>query len=325
MEYQIGDKTSRVSASVGIAVYPRDGTTVEELMKKADNAMYAAKASGRNCWRFFDPVMLRDAQEKMLLTNGLRHALENNELQVVYQPQVELSSGGVVGFEALLRWYSKEHGIVPPARFIPLAEQSQLIVPIGMWVLRQACHFARHLSRSGYPQMHVAVNLSPKQLSDENLIGEVARLIDSAGIEPNQLEFEITESALLSSMEESSRKLKQLDELGVRLALDDFGTGYSSLTYLRLFPVKTLKIDKSFIDNIPERETVLVQSLIRFAQSLDMKVVAEGVERREQFEYLQNSGCDFVQGYYMSLPVSEEDAMQFLQANGNRETQQDRS
>ena len=325
MEYQIGDKTSRVSASVGIAVYPRDGTTVEELMKKADNAMYAAKASGRNCWRFFDPVMLRDAQEKMLLTNGLRHALENNELQVVYQPQVELSSGGVVGFEALLRWYSKEHGIVPPARFIPLAEQSQLIVPIGMWVLRQACHFARHLSRSGYPQMHVAVNLSPKQLSDENLIGEVARLIDSAGIEPSQLEFEITESALLSSMEASSRKLKQLDELGVRLALDDFGTGYSSLTYLRLFPVKTLKIDKSFIDNIPERETVLVQSLIRFAQSLDMKVVAEGVERREQFEYLQNSGCDFVQGYYMSLPVSEEDAMQFLQAKGNRETQQDRS
>ena len=325
MEYHIGEKASRVSASVGIAVYPRDGLTVEELMKKADNAMYAAKASGRNCWRFFDPVMLRDAQEKMLLTNGLRHALEKNELQVVYQPQVDLRSGGVVGFEALLRWYSKEHGIVSPARFIPLAEQSQLIVPIGMWVLQQACNFAKSLSQSGYAQVHVAVNLSPKQLSDENLIGDVARLISSVGIEPQQLEFEITESALLASMEESSRKLKQLDELGVRLALDDFGTGYSSLTYLRLFPVKTLKIDKSFIDSIPERETVLVQSLIRFAQSMEMKVVAEGVERQEQLEYLQNCGCDFVQGYYMSHPVSEADAMRFLQENDNKETQQDRS
>ena len=318
-EYSIADEATRVSASVGIATYPRDGNTVEELMKKADNAMYAAKAAGRNCWRFFDPVMLRDAQEKMMLTNSLRRALERGELRVAYQPQVDLNDGRVVGFEALLRWHSKEHGVVPPTRFIPLAEQNQLIVPIGKWVLQQACAFALRLSQSGYPEVRVAVNLSPKQLADESLIEDVGELIKSFGIKPQQMELEITESALLASMEDSSRKLHQLDALGVRLALDDFGTGYSSLTYLRVFPVETLKIDKSFIDNIPERETVLVQSLIRFAQSLDMSVVAEGVERQEQLDFLRNCGCDIVQGYFMSRPVPEADAIQFLLAKNSAE------
>lgn len=319
MDYTFADEAARVSASVGIALFPQDGTTVEELMKKADNAMYAAKAAGRNCWRFFDPALLRDAQEKLLLTNSLRHALGKNEFHVVYQPQVDLKSGQVIGFEALLRWRSKEHGSVPPGKFIPLAEQHQLIVPIGIWVLEQACIFARKISRLGFPDVRVAVNLSPKQLADENLIREVDRIIGSSGIAACQLELEITESALLASIEESSRKLHQLDALGVRLALDDFGTGYSSLTYLRLFPVETLKIDKTFIDNIPERETVLVQSLIRFAQSLEIHVVAEGVERQEQWAYLQECGCDFGQGFLICRPSPEEDAIRFLLAKNRGE------
>ncbi len=311
-DYPFANEAARVSASVGIALFPQDGTSVEELMKKADNAMYAAKAAGRNCWRFFDPAMLRDAQEKLLLTNSLRHALEKNEFRVVYQPQVNLRTGRVIGFEALLRWNSKEHGPVSPGKFIPLAEQNQLIVPIGIWVLEQACAFARKISRLGFADVRVAVNLSPKQLADENLIREVDRLLVLFGIAARQLELEITESAILASIEESSRKLHQLDALGVRLALDDFGTGYSSLTYLRLFPVETLKIDKTFIDNIPERETVLVQSLIRFAQSLEMSVVAEGVERQEQWAYLQECGCDVGQGFLICRPTSDEDAIRFL-------------
>lgn len=311
-EYPVGNRVVRVSASVGIAVFPQDGVTVEELLKKADNAMYAAKAAGRNCWRFFDPAMLREAQEKLLLTNSLRRALARKELKVVYQPQIDLHNQQVTGFETLLRWHSEEHGIVAPGRFIPLAEQSRLILPIGMWVLQQACGFAQRLSQLGYPQVRVAVNLSAKQLADDSLINDISELLASTGIDPQQLELEITESALLFSMEDGSCKLHQLVELGIRLALDDFGTGYSSLTHLRLFPVETLKIDKSFIDNIPESETDLVAALIHFAQSLKMNVVAEGVERKEQWDYLHGCGCDLVQGYYMSRPIPEEEAVQFL-------------
>ena len=316
-DYAFGNESARVSASVGIVAFPRDGHSVEELMKKADNAMYAAKAAGRNCWRFFDPVMLRDAQEKMLLTNSLHHVLERQELQVLYQPQVSLHTQRVVGLEALVRWNSKEHGPVSPARFIPLAEQSQLIFPIGMWVLQQACDFARQLAKNGFSDVRVAVNLSPKQLASESLVAGVNGLIAAAGIAPQQLELEITESALLSSLEESGRRLEQLASLGVGLALDDFGTGYSSLTHLRLFPVETLKIDKAFIDNAPGRESVLVQSLIRFAQSLKMTVVAEGVERSEQVDFLRSSGCDIMQGYFMSRPLPASEAIEFVRTRND--------
>ena len=311
-DYRFGNESARVSASMGIVVFPRDGATAEDLMKKADNAMYAAKAAGRNCWRFFEPSMLRDAQEKMVLTNSLRRALERGELELRYQPQVDLRNGRIVGLEALLRWNSKEHGMVSPDRFIPLAEQNQLIFPIGLWVLQQACDFINRLNQAGYSDLRVAVNLSPKQLASETLIGSIGALITASAIVPQQLALEITESALLASLEDSSRKLHQLAELGVGLALDDFGTGYSSLTHLRLFPVETLKIDKSFIDNVPGREAVLVHSLVQFAQNLNMKVVAEGVESAEQWEFLQNCDCDMVQGYFVSRPLPEAEAMKFL-------------
>lgn len=317
-DYPLAATTVRISGSIGIASYPHDGTTVEELIKKADNAMYAAKEAGRNCWRFFDPAMLRDAQEKMLLTNSLRRALENNELSLVYQPLLSLKDNRLVAFEALLRWHSNEHGSVPPGRFIPLAEQSQLIIPIGQWILSQACQFIQTLSNLGYADIRIAVNLSPKQLADEHFVSMVRQLLDTTLIDPSQLELEITESALLTSLDESCAKLHKLKDLGVSLALDDFGTGYSSLTHLRLFPVETLKIDKSFIDNIPGEDNILVDSLIHFAQSLQMNVVAEGVEFQEQLEYLRVCGCDLVQGYFFSRPLPKQNAIEFLQAHSTR-------
>ena len=317
-DYPLAATTVRISGSIGIASYPHDGTTVEDLLKKSDNAMYAAKAAGRNCWRFFDPAMLSDAQEKLRLTNSLRHALANNELSLVYQPQLSLKDGRLIAFEALLRWHSAEHGCVPPGRFIPLAEQSQLIIPIGEWILSQACQFIQTLSNLGYTDIRIAVNLSPKQLADDHFVGMVRQLLDTTPILPSQLELEITESALLTALDESCSKLHKLKDLGVSLALDDFGTGYSSLTHLRLFPVKTLKIDKSFIDNIPGKDNTLVDSLICFAQNLNMNVVAEGVERQEQLDFLHVCGCDLVQGYFFSHPLPTQGAITFLQAHSTR-------
>lgn len=230
----------------------------------------------------------------------------------MYQPQVELASGHVVGFEALLRWNNPEHGMVSPARFIPLAEESRLIFAIGEWVLEQTCGFIQKLYQLGYLDIRVSANLSTKQLAQEDLVTIVKEQITTNGIDPAQLELEITESALLTALEDSVNKLRQIEKLGVRIALDDFGTGYSSLTHLRLFPVETLKIDKSFIDTIPGSEAVLVKSLVKFAQELDMVVVAEGVETQEQIDYLADCGCDVVQGYIMSKPVTAEAALEFL-------------
>ena len=312
-DYLLATTTVRVSGSIGIASYPRDGASVEELIKKADNAMYAAKAAGRNCWRFFEDDMLREAQEKLLLTNSLRRALENDELALVFQPQLSLADNRLAGFEALLRWQSPTHGNVSPARFIPLAEQSQLIIPIGAWVLQQACLFLQTLAIAGYGHIRVAVNLSSKQLADGQIVATVRDALTEAGIAPQQLELEITESALLTALDESCSKLQQLKNLGVSLALDDFGTGYSSITHLRLFPVEILKIDKSFIDTIiTQEDDSLVNSLIHFAQSLKLQVVAEGVETQEQLEYLRHYGCDLIQGYYFSRPLPADEALLLL-------------
>ena len=313
-DYLLSTTTVRVSGSIGIASYPRDGTSVEELIKKADNAMYAAKAAGRNCWRFFEDDMLREAQEKLLLTNSLRRALENDELSLVFQPQLSLKDNHLAGFEALLRWQSPTHGNVSPARFIPLAEQSQLIIPIGAWVLQQACRFLQTLTAAGYGHIRVAVNLSSKQLADEQIVSTVRDALTEARVAPQQLELEITESALLTALDESCSKLQQLKNLGVSLALDDFGTGYSSITHLRLFPVEILKIDKSFIDTIiTQEDDSLVNSLIHFAQSLKLRVVAEGVETQEQMEYLLHYGCNLIQGYYFSRPLPPDEALLLLQ------------
>lgn len=304
----------RLSASIGIAVYPEDGTTIEELLKNVDNAMYFAKNSGKNCWKFYDVQMQQSAYAKMLLTQNLHRAIENSEFELHYQPQIEIASGRVAGFEALIRWCSPEEGVVPPDQFIPLAEQTGMIKPIGNWVLQEACRFARRLADNGWSELYVAVNVSPHQLCAEQFIDSVRAALHEAGIAPGQLEIEITENALIASLQEAVCRLEMLKSLGVRLALDDFGAGYSSLTYLQQLPVQTLKIDKSFIARIGENGAPksIIGVIVEMAHHMNMSVVAEGVETDEQLAYLAKSRCNFVQGYLFSRPVPEHDALRFL-------------
>ena len=300
-----------ISASVGVAIYPDDGDTAEEIFKNADNAMYAAKNAGKNCWRFYNSCMQVAAYEKMLLTKSLRHAIERGELLLHYQPQVAVVDGTTVGFEALLRWNSREHGSISPARFIPLAEQSGLIHLIGNWVLREACQFARRLADKGWGNIYVSVNISPHQLCADGFVCDVLQALKDAGIEPNQLELEITENALIVSLDESVCRLRELRTMGIRLALDDFGTGYSSLTYLQRLPVTTLKVDKSFVDMMLTKQKAIIRTIVDMAHAMEMSVVAEGVETKQQITYLAQCHCDIIQGYVFSRPVPEDDAIQF--------------
>jgi len=307
-----------MTASIGIAAYPADGDTTEEIIKNADNAMYAAKRDGKNCWRFYSAVMQIEAYEKMRLTNSLRYAQGRGEFTLHYQPQMLTEGRKVAGFEALIRWNSSEHGSVPPVQFIPLAEQCGLIHPIGRWVIEEACKFAKRLDEQGWGTIPVAVNISPKQLAADDFIAIVRNAVNEAGIEPHQLELEITESILIESLEDANRKLTELREFGVGLSLDDFGTGYSSLTYLRNLPVGTLKIDKPFIDMITTDSNVpkIICSIINIAHILNMTVIAEGVETEEQLAYLAANGCDRIQGYIYSRPIPEAEAIKFLAAHG---------
>jgi len=313
-EYEVLGQRILSSGSLGVAIYPDDGDTVEEILKKADNALYAAKSSGRNCWRFFESSLLEDKYERMTLTHSLRRALYSDELFLHYQPMVEVASGKIIGFEALLRWQSPEHGLVPPDRFIPLAEQSALILPLGKWVLRQACQFARRLGDLGRKDLHVAVNISPRQLSAADFVELIRTSVDAAGIAPAQLEIEVTESVLIDSLEDSVIKLTEIRNLGVRLSLDDFGVGFSSLTYLRKLPFRTLKVDKSFIHSITGDDTQarFVGHIIAMAHTLGLIVVAEGVEFEAQWLTLKQYNCNHIQGYFFSRPISEEAAIKFL-------------
>jgi len=303
-----------ISASAGAAIYPYDGDTVEELFKNADNAMYAAKEAGKNCWRFYEKNMKIEVYKKMLLTNRLYHAVECGELTLYYQPQVFADSGDIVGFEALLRWNCQGHGFIPPVQFIPLAEQTGLIHTIGEWVLREACRFARRLVDQGWRYIHVAVNVSTYQLCTDRFIDIVCDALHDFGVEPGRLHLEITETALIASIEEIIRRLKKLQRVGVQLALDDFGTGYSSLIYLQYLPVKIIKIDKSFMDMIPldGAHQAIIENVVNMAHTMGMTVIAEGVEKHEQLDYLVRINCDCVQGYFFSRPLPEEDAVRFL-------------
>ncbi len=313
-DYDIGDAGAYLSGSVGIALYPEDGDTAEDILKNADLALYAAKGSGKNTWRFYESSMQRNAYYDMLLKQGLREAISRNELSLHYQPLVSTHTSGVVSFEALLRWNSAELGPVPPGRFIPLAEESDTIQIIGRWVIWEACRFACRLCDLGKGYIRVSVNVSPRQLAADDFVPFIRDAINAVGIKPNQLEFEITENILITSMKESSQKLKDLRELGVHLSLDDFGSGYCSLTYLKKLPVETLKIDKSFIDDIEYDEDQLrfVNSIINMAHVQRLNVVAEGVETQEQLNRLMQCRCDLAQGYIFSRPMPEREAVIFL-------------
>ncbi|MDD3158697.1 EAL domain-containing protein [Anaeromusa sp.] len=313
-EYAVAGRQVHLSASLGVALYPEDGETEEELLKRSDSAMYAAKRAGRNCWRFYETALSDEAYERMALTNSLRRALENKELFLQYQPQLDLTSGRVSGFEALLRWRSEEHGFVSPAKFIPIAEECGLILPIGAWVLEEAARFAKRLAARGFGEVHIAVNISPKQLLAADFVKQVQDILTREEVAMEQIVLEVTEGIMIESMEESIGKLWELRKMGLLLALDDFGTGYSSLTYLKHLPINLLKMDKSFI-NVEEMEGTqeeMIASIISLGHTLGMVLVAEGVETEVQQEVLKRRGCDCLQGYIFSRPVDAEEALKFL-------------
>ena len=313
-DYPVCGEFIRLSASLGVAFYPKDGNTVEDILKNADSALYAAKNTGKNCWRFYDEAFRKESYDRMVLAGSLHRALERQELFLHFQPQVACNRRRIVGFEALLRWASPEHGDVSPVRFIPLAEQSGLIHPIGRYVLQEACRFAACLKNAGYGNLRVAVNISPRQLAAPDFVGSVQQCIAETDIEADQLELEVTENVFIESIDDSIKKLLLLKEIGVFLALDDFGTGYSSLNYLRRLPVHTLKIDKSFIDLLPDDKSQewFVRIIIEMAHSLNLHVVAEGVEQQQQLVWLERSGCDVIQGYVYSRPAPAEEAIRLL-------------
>ncbi len=303
-----------MSASIGIAVYPDDGADFDTLFQRADIAMYHAKEMGRNAYRFFAEQMNADSSEYLGLRNGLRRALERNELLLHYQPQVDLRSGRVIGVEALVRWNHPEFGIVPPGRFIPVAEESGLIVPIGTWVLNEACRQAAAWRDAGLTGLVMAVNLSAAQFKRGDLLQIVTDALAASALRPDLLELELTESILISDTAKVLATVDQLKELGVKLSIDDFGTGYSCLAYLKRFRVDRLKIDQSFVRHITTdpNDAAIVQAIVQLARSLGLRTVAEGVETEPAMHALAALGCDDAQGYYFAKPMKASEAEDFL-------------
>lgn len=294
-----------VSASMGIAMAPNDGEDFDILLQRADTAMYRAKDEGRNTYRFFDDRMNAESVERLTMRNGLRRALEQQQFVLYYQPQVDLATGRVFGAEALIRWQHPDWGLVPPGRFIPVAEDSGLIVPIGDWVIEEACRQTKAWLDKGFPTLTMAVNLSALQFKRGQVEQVVRRALDACGLPASQLELELTESVLISDPEAVQIKLKGLKGLGVKLAIDDFGTGYSSLSYLKRFSVDKLKIDQSFVRDMAQHteDVAIVKAIIQLAGSLGLETIAEGVETNVMLTQLQQLGCTEGQGYLFGKPM----------------------
>jgi diguanylate cyclase (GGDEF)-like protein/PAS domain S-box-containing protein len=303
--HTIENKDLDISVSIGVSTYPSDGPDAENLMNKADTAMYEAKKRGRNNYQFFRREMQLRLADRQLLEGDLRYALGQNEFLLHYQPKFNLQTGQITGVEALIRWVHPQRGMVPPAQFVPIAEECGLILPIGRWVLLEACRQARAWSDSGLGVVPVAVNVSAVEFGDKDFISGVRAVLIATGVEPANLELELTESVLMQDAESTVRTLGELKAMGVTLAIDDFGTGYSSFTYLRRFPVDALKLDKSFVQEITENpgNATIVSAMVNIGKSLNLRVIAEGVETRRQLNFLQSHGCDEGQGYYFSHPV----------------------
>ena len=303
-----------VTTSIGISVFPEDGSDSESLIAHADAAMYQAKGNGRNNYQFFTYEMNRRTLERMAIKNKLSHALERNELFLLYQPQVDLQSGRIIGAEALVRWDHPVYGNVLPAQFIPIAEENGLIPPIGEWVLREACRQNQEWRKQGLMKITMAVNLSAVQFRQKNLGEIIKTILHESGLAPSGLELEITEGVVMQDAEAAILLLEDMKAMGLKLSVDDFGTGYSSLSYLKRFPIDKLKIDQSFVRDLTTDtdDAVIVSTIISMAHSLKLKVIAEGVESAEQLAFLKQQGCDEIQGYYFSQPVSAEEFTKLL-------------
>ncbi len=302
---ELRDQEVYTSASIGIALYPHDGDTVDVLLRNADVAMYHAKERGRNNYQFFTEEMNKATEERFQLENNMRKALQNNEIKLYYQPQVSITSGQIVGMEALIRWKHPEKGFISPASFIPIAEESGLIVQIGEWVIQEACRQSARWREEGFKPVRISVNVSAKQLQEATLTDVIQKNLQFYNIDPNSLGVELTETAIILEPELALSRLEQIKALGIKLSMDDFGTGYSSLSYLKRYPIDTLKIDQAFIRSVTvdNEDGALVKAIIAMAHALGMDVVAEGVELQEQLEFLGVHGCDTMQGYLFSRPV----------------------
>jgi len=310
----IGNSKIHVSLSMGVAFYPEDGETLEEVLKHADMALHDAKSSGRNRYALYDRKMEEAVKDRRLVERYLHQALENEEFEVYYQPQLMIETGKISGFEALIRWNSPELGFVSPNRFIGIAEETQLIIPIGEWVLRKACKFIHRLHREGYSDLDISVNVSIVQLLQEGFVQTVLDILKETGLDPHHLELEITETILIDSYESIRSKLDVLRCHGVRIAMDDFGRGYSSLSGLKQLPINTLKIDKLFVDSLleAEPESSIVDLIIQIGRKMGLSVLAEGVETKRQMEYLMQYQCAKVQGYFFSKPLPQREAERFI-------------
>lgn len=302
-----------VTASIGISIFPHDGLELDSLLKKADIAMYYAKDQGRNIYQFYTAQMDLETQDQTELQSQLHNALKNNELRLHYQAQVSLKNDCITGFEALLRWQHPQKGIILPGKFIHLAERSGLIVPIGAWVLNEACRQAKIWLDMGSPLV-IAINLSTIQFKRGNLLDTVSDALEKTGLPPHLLELELTESILLQNVEGVMNNLHALKSMGIKLSIDDFGTGYSSLSYLKRLAIDKLKIDQSFIRDLPtdKDDEAIVNTVVQLGHSLQLTVIAEGVENLEQIDLLQKYGCDEAQGYYFSKPVPAEQTLALL-------------
>ncbi len=302
---QVGNQMLHASASIGIAIYPDDGDSPEMLMQNADTAMYQAKSLGRNNYQFFAPFMNAHVRERLDLENRLRLALDRHEFELYYQPIVDLRSGVIICAEALIRWRNPEHGLVPPDKFIPIAEETGFIVQIGDWVTEQACRDLSAWREQGITPPRLSLNLSPRQFRQPGLAARLRASLERHGLAADQFDLEVTESALVDHPDAAARILGELKDMGVGIVIDDFGTGYSSLAYLKIFPIDKLKIDRSFVSDIlsdkSDREITL--AVIALSHNLGLEVVAEGVELAEQLDFLVRHGCDSVQGYFYSRPL----------------------
>jgi diguanylate cyclase (GGDEF)-like protein/PAS domain S-box-containing protein len=302
-----------ITPSIGISIYPTDGDDEETLIQLADTAMYLAKERGKNNFQFYTSQLIGLSSRKMELENGLRKALEQDELTIYYQPQVELATGKIVGIEALTRWQHPKYGFISPLEFIPLAEETGLIVPLGKWVLRTACEQNKSWQDIGLQAIPIAINISVRQIQDDRFVDSVKDVLNQVGLDPRYLELEITES-IMQNIEKSTKILNQLRDLGVTLSIDDFGTGYSSLSYLKHLPIDKIKIDKSFVDDIiyHSNQGAIVKTIIDMGSNLNFSVIAEGIETEEQVNFLIQNKCEIGQGFFFSRPLPAEHMEQYL-------------
>jgi diguanylate cyclase (GGDEF)-like protein/PAS domain S-box-containing protein len=311
--FSIDGQEVYIGLSIGISYYPLDGNDSETLIRQAHAAMYVAKDQGKNKYCHYHSDMEAQAKKKLILESDLRKALDRNEFVLYYQPKLELDTETIIGFESLIRWNHPSRGLVPPLDFIPLAEKTKIIIPLGEWIIRTACQQIKTWLDMGFPNPYIAVNLSAHQFSQPNLVSRISEIIEETGILAKYLEVEITESVLMENSDMAAAQLTQLSKMGIDISIDDFGTGYSSLSYLNIFPLNNLKIDRAFVKDITSEENAtLAKAIVTLSKALNLKTIAEGVETETQKQVLRSIGCDTIQGYFLSKPVPAEEATKLL-------------